>query len=221
MTDSSRKILLVDGSHIFIKQVSQLLIPHYEIITALSSEEGLGIALDQLPDLIICGMELRDGSGHHFLMALRDDPRLAHLPFILVSGKDTKEDMRMAMNLGADDYLVQPFKRQDLLSSIRSRISRFAIFNNMRRAVETNPETPMAIPLVPADVQDKLSKTEARVIRLIAEGKNTKEIAQDLYVSVKTVENHKYNIAQKLGLTGRNSLTEYVIKNIIQPYKSS
>jgi len=123
------------------------------------------------------------------------------------------------MNLGADDYLVQPFKRQDLLSSIRSRISRFAIFNNMRRAVETNPETPMAIPLVPADVQDKLSKTEVRLLKLIAEGKNTQEIARELYVSIKTVENHKYNIAQKLGLTGRNSLTEFVIKNIIQSYK--
>jgi DNA-binding NarL/FixJ family response regulator len=93
----------------------------------------------------------------------------------------------------------------------------------MRRAIEIKQETGagMPIPLVPADLQDKLSKTEARIIRLIAEGKNTKEIAQELYVSIKTVENHKYNIAQKLGLTGRNSLTEYVIKNIIQPYKRS
>jgi DNA-binding NarL/FixJ family response regulator len=223
MTESSRKILLVDGSHTFIKHVSQLLIPHYEIITALSTDEGLGLALEQLPDLIICGIELRDGSGHHFLMALRDDPRVAHIPFILIGNKDTKEDQRMAMNLGADDYLVQPLKRQDLLSSIRARLSRFAIFNNMRRAIETKQETGagMPIPLVPADLQDKLSKTEARIIRLIAEGKNTKEIAQELYVSIKTVENHKYNIAQKLGLTGRNSLTEYVIKNIIQPYKRS
>ncbi|HEY1164145.1 MAG TPA: LuxR C-terminal-related transcriptional regulator, partial [Chitinophaga sp.] len=65
-----------------------------------------------------------------------------------------------------------------------------------------------------------LSKTEIRIIKLIAEGKNTKEIATELFVSNKTVENHRYNIARKLGLSGRNSLTEYVIKNIIQRYRN-
>ncbi len=221
MNEIARNILLVDGSPPFIKQVSQLLIPYYGIYTALSAEEALPACRDQLPDLIICGAELRDTGGHHFIMALRDDPRIAHIPLIFIANRDNREDMRMIMNLGADDYLVQPFKRQDLLLSIRSRLSRFAIFNNRRRVTDAGQETMIAIPLMPDGLQDKLSKTEARIIKLIAEGKNTREIARELYVSIKTVENHKYNIAQKLGLTGRNSLTEYVIKNIIQPYKRS
>jgi len=222
MNEAARKILLVDGNHLFIKQIVQLLVSeNYDIHTALSAGEGLQLCLEQLPDLIICGAMLRDAGGHHFLVALRSDPRLTHIPLIFIGNKDTREDMRMAMNLGADDYLVQPFKRQELLLSVRARFSRFAIFDNLRRAVESSPEPPVSVPMIPPALQEryKLSKTEARVIRLIAEGKNTREIAAELYVSVKTVENHRYNITRKLGLTGRNSLTEYVIKNIIKPYK--
>jgi DNA-binding NarL/FixJ family response regulator len=223
MNEISRKILLLDGSHSFIKQVTQLLeAQQYDIVAAQSAEEGLRICVDQLPDLIICGAELRDTGGHHFLVALRGDPRVAHIPLIFIS-RDSREDMRMAMNLGADDYLVQPLKRQDLISSVRARLSRFAIFKATAQAPEPGQETILSIPLVPPALQEKfgLSKTEARVMKLIAEGKNTKEIAAELYVSIKTVENHRYNIAQKLGLSGRNSLTEYVIKNIIQPYRGS
>ena len=218
MNEVSRKILLVDGSHSFINQVTLLLeSQNYIVAAALSVEEGLQICLEKMPDLIICGSDLRDSGGHHFLMALRDDQRLAHTPLIFISNRDSREDMRMAMNLGADDYMVQPFKRQDLLLSIRARLSRFAIFRNERSVFEPEQEDGM-----PATLQEKynLSKTEARVVKLIAEGKNTKEIAEELYVSSKTVENHRYNIARKLGLTGRNSLTEYVIKNIIQRYRN-
>lgn len=224
MSEISRKILLVDGSHSFVKQVTQLLESQsYDISAALTVEEGLQICLEELPDVIICGSELRDTGGHHFVMALRDDPRLAHIPLIFISNRDTREDMRMAMNLGADDYLVQPFKRQDLLLSIKARLSRFAIFKNVRQISDPGQEGIISIPILPPALQEKynLSKTEARVIKLIAEGKNTKEIAGELYVSIKTVENHRYNIARKLGLSGRNSLTEYVIKNIIQPYKGA
>jgi DNA-binding NarL/FixJ family response regulator len=215
MNEVSRKILLVDGSHSFINQVTQLLeAQNYKVTASLSAEEGLQTCLEQMPDLIICGSVLRDSGGHHFLMALRDDQRLAHIPLIYIGTKDSREDMRMAMNLGADDYMVQPFKRQDLLLAIRARLSRFSVFRNERPVFEPEPEANLTNSL-----QEKydLSKTEVRVVKLIAEGKNTKEIATELYVSIKTVENHRYNIARKLGLTGRNSLTEYIIKNIIQP----
>lgn len=218
MNEVSRKILLVDGSHSFISQVTQLLeLQDYKVLSANSAEEGLQSCLDQMPDLIICGSELRDTGGHHFLMALRDDQRLAHIPLIFIGLRESREDMRMAMNLGADDYMVQPFKRQELLLSIRARITRFAIFRGERQVFEPEPEDG-----VPVSLQEKynLSKTEIRVIKLIAEGKNTKEIAEALFVSSKTVENHRYNIARKLGLSGRNALTEYVIKNIIQRYRN-
>ncbi|WP_298733451.1 response regulator transcription factor [uncultured Chitinophaga sp.] len=219
MNEVSRKILLVDGSHSFIHQVTQLLeLQDYKVLSAQSAEEGLQICVEQLPDLIICGATLRDTGGHHFLMALRDDQRVAHIPLIFIGLRENREDMRMAMNLGADDYMVQPFKRQDLLSGVRARLTRFAIFRGERQVFEPEQDDGM-----PPSLQEKyhLSKTEIRILKLIAEGKNTKEIAAELYVSSKTIENHRYNIARKLGLSGRNALTEYVIKNIIQRYRNS
>ncbi|HEY0611844.1 MAG TPA: response regulator transcription factor [Chitinophaga sp.] len=218
MNEVSRKILLVDGSHSFINQVTQLLeLQDYQVLSSQSAEEGLLTCVEQMPDLIICGSDLRDTGGHHFLMALRDDQRLAHIPLIFIGLRESREDMRMAMNLGADDYMVQPFKRQELLLSVRARLTRFSIFRNERQVFEPEQDDGM-----PTSLQEKynLSKTEIRIIKLIAEGKNTKEIAGELYVSIKTVENHRYNIARKLGLSGRNSLTEYVIKNIIQRYRN-
>jgi len=218
MSEVSRKILLVDGSHSFINQVTQLLeLQDYKVLSSHSAEEGLQICLEQLPDLIICGSALRDTGGHHFLMALRDDQRVAHIPLIFIGLRESREDMRMAMNLGADDYMVQPFKRQELLLSVRARLNRFSIFRGERQVFEPEQDDGAS-----SSLQEKynLSKTEIRIIKLISEGKNTKEIAAELFVSNKTVENHRYNIARKLGLSGRNSLTEYVIKNIIQRYRN-
>ena len=142
--------------------------------------------------------------------------KLRHAALIFIGLRDNREDMRMAMNLGADDYMVQPFKRQELLLSIRARLSRFDIFfRNERPVFEPEPEADIA-----PSLQEKynLSKTEVRIVKLIAEGKNTKEIAAELYVSIKTVENHRSNAMRKLGMRDRVELVRYAIrKGLIEP----
>ncbi|WPQ60752.1 response regulator transcription factor [Chitinophaga sancti] len=218
MTAPIYKILLLEEDTALIRKIQQLLTLHnYDLITSTTPEEGMYMSRQFKPDLILCGVKLRGGSGYHFLMELRNDPTLQHLPIILISGKESKEDMRMGMNLGADDFLTKPFKSKELLMSIKSRITRFTVFNLQHR--EKKHTTIVSMPVVAPEIHSKLSKTELRIMQMIAEGLSTKEIAQALNISIKTVENHRHNISKKLNLTGHNSLIKYAIRNLQQQYR--
>lgn len=218
MKEPIYRILVIEEDAALIKKIQQLLtLHHYDVYTSCTAEEGIYICRQYKPDVVVCGVRLRGGSGYHFLMELRNDPSLQHIPFIFISGKEGKEDMRMGMNLGADDFLAKPFKSKELLLSIKSRLTRFTIFNVLQK--ERKNTTIISMPVIPQEVHHKLSKTEFRVMQMIAEGMSTKEIAQTLNISIKTVENHRHNISKKLNLTGHNSLIKYAIKNLTQQYK--
>lgn len=218
MKEPIYRILVIEEDVALIKKIQQLLtLHHYDVYTSTTPEEGIYICRQYRPDIVVCGVRLRGGSGYHFLMELRNDSSLQHIPFIFISGKEGKEDMRMGMNLGADDFLAKPFKSKELLLSIKSRLTRFTIFNVEQR--EKKHTTIVSMPVIPPEVHHKLSKTEFRVMQMIAEGMSTKEIAQTLNISIKTVENHRHNISKKLNLTGHNSLIKYAIKNLTQQYK--
>jgi len=218
MKDPIYKILLLEEDITLIKKIQQLLTLHnYDVITCTSAEEGVFMSRQYKPDLIVSGVKLRGGSGFHFLMELRNDPTLQHIPFIFISGKEGKEDMRMGMNLGADDFLTKPFKSKELIMSVKSRLVRFTIFNIQGR--ERKHTTIVSMPVIAPEIHNKLSKTEFRIMQMIAEGLSTREIAQALNISIKTVENHRHNISKKLNLTGHNSLIKYAIKNLTQQYR--
>lgn len=218
MQEPIYKILLLEEDTTLIKKIQQLLTLHnYEILTCTSAEEGIFMSRQYKPDLVVCGVKLRGGSGYHFLMELRNDPGLQHIPFIFISGKDSKEEMRMGMNLGADDFLTKPLKSKELVMSIKSRLIRFTFYAIQQR--DRKHTTIVSMPVIAPDIHNKLSKTEFRIMQMIAEGLSTKEIAQTLNISIKTVENHRHNISKKLNLTGHNSLIKYAIKNLTQQYR--
>ncbi|SFW83833.1 response regulator transcription factor [Chitinophaga sancti] len=221
MNTAVYKILLVDEDQVFVRQTRQLLVSQsYDTYTAASEEEGIIICQQHQPDLIICGAHLRGTGGHHFIMALRNDPAYDHIPLIFISLRDNRQEMRMAMNLGADDYLARPFRKRDLLLSIRSRLGRFAKFNHVRPPEETSTVSLANPNTAQQTLYHRLGKAENRIIKMIAEGKSTRQMAEELGVSIRTIENHRYRIAGKLGVAGRNALTEFVIRNIIQQQKS-
>lgn len=219
MTNLIYKILLIEEDPVITREVKKLLhLDNYQVYTTAYAAEGIKMSRQYKPDLIICNINLRDESGYHFLIALRNDLKLKHIPFIFINGKDSKDDIRMGMNLGADDYLTAPFKSKELLLSVKSRLDRFDIFNTSMPH-ETKHTTIISVPVIPQEINNKLSKTEFKIITMIAEGMSTKEIAGSLNISLKTVENHRHNISKKLNLSGHNSLVRYAIKNIKQEFK--
>jgi two-component system cell cycle response regulator len=119
---SSSKILVVDdlqSNRDFARAVLEAF--GYEVLDASGAREGLEIAIQQQPDLILSDVWMQEGSGYEFIQAVKADPRLARIPFAFItSTKLEEEDRAKALSLGAQRYLVRPIEPQDLLREIES-----------------------------------------------------------------------------------------------------
>jgi len=114
----------------------------------IGAENGLvGVqrAQEHLPDLIICDIKMPELDGYGVLTKLRQDPATEIIPFIFVTGMGTRADLRLGMELGADDYLTKPFTVEELLGAISARLSKQAALNR-RFAAE-----PQQVPPLPTD----------------------------------------------------------------------
>ncbi|MGF1493231.1 MAG: response regulator [Microcoleaceae cyanobacterium] len=96
----------------------------FQAVGAENALVGIELAKENTPDLIICDVMMPGMSGYEMLERLRRDPITEVVPFIFLTARATPTDLRHGMNLGADDYLTKPFTRQELLSTIQTRIQK-------------------------------------------------------------------------------------------------
>lgn len=99
----------------------------YIVQGAENGEIGLKLVAENIPDLIICDVMMPKVNGYEVLKKTREQSQTATIPFVFLTAKSTREDLREGMNLGADDYLTKPFTRDELLQAISSRIQKQAI----------------------------------------------------------------------------------------------
>lgn len=92
-------------------------------------EEGLAIASEMIPDLVICDVMMPGINGYEVLDSLRQQPKTNTIPFIFLTARASRDDMRFGMDLGADDYLTKPFSHEELLSAVRTRLKRQDVFD--------------------------------------------------------------------------------------------
>lgn len=96
----------------------------FEVKGAQNGSTGVSLAIEQVPDLILCDIMMPDLDGHGVLEALRQNPATAAIPFIFLTAKAERSDWRQGMELGADDYLTKPFTRDELLGAITTRLQK-------------------------------------------------------------------------------------------------
>src|SRR5690606_13956511 len=94
----------------------------YNVLTAENGRIGVELALKHVPDLILCAVMMPELDGYGVLYMLSKQESTMHIPFIFLTAKSECVDMRKAMEMGADDYLVKPFDDIELLNSIESRL---------------------------------------------------------------------------------------------------
>lgn len=94
----------------------------YEVITAENGKIGVELALKHIPDLILCDIMMPELDGYGVLYMLNKYETTKHITFIFLTAKSERSDMRKAMEMGADDYLVKPFDDIELLNAIESRL---------------------------------------------------------------------------------------------------
>ena len=133
---SKQKILIIeDNSDIRENAVELLTLSGYEVIEAGDGREGAKLALQELPDLILCDIMMPVIDGYGVLNILSKHRETYNIPFIFLTAKAEKSDMRKGMTLGADDYITKPFDETDLLTAIENRLKKFSkgrLFDNSR-----------------------------------------------------------------------------------------
>lgn len=123
-----KKVLIIeDNPEIRANIVEILELAQYRTQTAENGKIGMEKAVQFQPELIICDIMMPELDGYGVIQALQRNPGLAHTPFIFVTGKDEKEEIRKAMDMGADDYLTKPFSGTELLSAVESRIKKMEL----------------------------------------------------------------------------------------------
>jgi len=123
------KILVIEDNPMIRREVlTWLQLEGYEAIGAANGNEGIEIALQERPALILSDIMMPDKDGYRVLSELRTQPTTALTPFIFMTAKQEKVDIRYGMQLGADDYITKPFKREELLSAIETRLVRRNLF---------------------------------------------------------------------------------------------
>jgi CRP-like cAMP-binding protein/CheY-like chemotaxis protein len=124
----SKKILLIEDNTDVRENTAEILeLANYTVLTAENGKKGVELAQKEKPDLIICDIMMPVLDGYGVLLLLSKNQETASIPFIFLTAKAERSDLRKGMEMGADDYLTKPFEESELLNAIESRLKRAAI----------------------------------------------------------------------------------------------
>lgn len=129
--DSMETILIVEDNAIVMESIAESLrVNGYTVLQALNGLEAIPLAQTHLPHVILSDIMMDGMDGYTLLNELRKDPATALIPFLFMSAKTDFEDIRFAMNLGADDYITKPFTPTSLVTTIKTRLSKHAMMQS-------------------------------------------------------------------------------------------
>lgn len=177
----------------------------FAVHRAADGHTGLALARQHDPHLILCDVMMPGIDGYEVLATLRADPTLASIPFIFLTARGEKKDLRLGMVSGADDYLTKPVAIDELLEAIQSRLARHS--ERTRRP----PDFSNILPLRALG----LSPKEAEVLLWVAQGKSNFEVALILGISEGTVKKHLEHIFEKLGVEKRGAASLIALEALV------
>lgn len=123
-----KHVLFIEDDLVLRDNTAELLeLSGYKVTTASNGKEGVEIASNKLPDIIVCDIIMPELDGYGVLNTLAKNKNTKFIPFIYLSAKTKHQDVRKGMNLGADDYITKPFSEDDLIGAIESRLAKVAI----------------------------------------------------------------------------------------------
>ena len=123
----TKRILLIDDSEFILESTSTLLMfEGYDVITAPDGTKGIELATNELPDLIICDVNMPGILGYEVVEKIRANEKTAMIPFIFLTALTDKAKMREGMEKGADDFLTKPFSKTELTSAINAQWQKYS-----------------------------------------------------------------------------------------------
>ena len=127
--NTDKKILLIEDNQEMRENTAEILeLANYKVSTAANGKAGVEAALKEIPDLIVCDIMMPDLDGYGVLYLLGKNASTAGIPFIFLTAKAEKSDLRKGMSMGADDYITKPFEEMELLNAVDTRLKKNALF---------------------------------------------------------------------------------------------
>ena len=125
MPEEKARLLVIEDSREVRENLAEILeLSGYAVLTAPDGLAGAKLAIERLPDLILCDVMMPELDGYGVLNLLSENARTAPIPFVFITARTETEDIRRGMNLGADDYITKPFYKDELLRVIHTRLKK-------------------------------------------------------------------------------------------------
>jgi DNA-binding NarL/FixJ family response regulator len=208
------RVFIADDHHIFRQGLLKLLEAEKAITVVGESGDGLEalqMIREQKPDIAILDISMPNMNGLEIVKHIKKDELL--IEFIILTMYDDEEYFNEALECGVKGYLLKDNAISDLLQCVKCvlqgkyyvspLISEYLV-NREKRVKQLRCEHPGF---------EKLTTMEKRILKLISENKTSKEIAEVLYISHRTVQNHRTHICEKIGLKGHHKLLQFALVN--------
>jgi len=205
------KLIIADDHPIFRSGLKQIIDGDrkFDVVAEASDgESALNLIQQQTPKIVILDVNMPKMTGFEVAKELRRREIDCEIVFLTMHSEEAM--FNKAMDLGAKGYILKDSAAVDIINCLQAvangqnytspAITTYLFKRATRSAKQTN------------SIED-LTPTERMILRLIAEYKTSKEIADELSISHRTVENHRYNICQKLSVSGSNALVKFALKH--------
>jgi DNA-binding NarL/FixJ family response regulator len=211
-----RILVIEDEADTLENLVLMLEMEGFQPLSAANGRLGVAVAKRELPDMILCDVSMPELDGYGVLQALRTDETTVSIPFIFLTAKGDRKDLRTGMNLGADDYLTKPASAQEVLAAIHARLDRHGEKELAAMSkVELKPNFESSKPLEALG----LTPREAEVLLWVAQGKSNADIATILGCAENTVKVHLARVFEKQGFENRNAATVQALEILSRPLR--
>jgi DNA-binding NarL/FixJ family response regulator len=206
------RVFLVDDHAMFRAGVRSELVGWVDIVgEADDVDPAISEILASAPQVVLLDVHLPGGGGQAVVTAVR--AQLPEVRFLALSASDAPEDVIAVIRAGARGYVTKTISGPDLLDAVQRVATGDAVFSPRLAGFVLDA---FATGAAAADVRpsfdpelDQLTTREREVLRLIARGYTYREIAKELFISVKTVESHVSSVLRKLQLSTRHQLTRW------------
>jgi DNA-binding response OmpR family regulator len=122
MSDKSRILIVDDEADLVAVLRVGLEIEGFDVIEASDGEEGLRLARDQKPALMLLDLMLPKLDGYKVCRALKFDERYKGMPILILSARSGEQDRRLAMEMGADGFITKPYEMKDLVAKVKHKL---------------------------------------------------------------------------------------------------
>ncbi len=204
------RIIIADDHPLFLQGLLHVLnkVENYNIVgNAADGKEALQLISECSPDIAVLDVQMPKLDGFEVARAVVRQQLPVKIIFLTMFKE--KEFVRKVFDMGIKGYVLKENAVTEIVNSIEAVMEDKFYISPQVSDILFNKSIQSSV-----NTLGKLTATETRILKLIGKAKTSREISEELFISVKTVENHRSNICKKLGITGNSALLKYALKNL-------